>query len=376
MFVDLLFAALLFSDDVRTPTFTEKEWEIVESLSPAILEEDTTNKYELNDDAAKLGQSVFYDSRFSSNREVSCATCHEPNKYFTDGESVAKGVGLTTRNSPTLLNAAHQRWFFWDGRADTLWGQPIQTMEHPDEMNIPRKDILSIIQEDEVLSSQWTDSFGEMIPEDVDGNSAKIAKALAAYITKLDATSAPFDAFVSGHQNAISPSAQRGLKYFITDGGCLRCHFGPWFTDGAFHSVGVGPLDGGALEDGGRAEAIDKLLTAQFTAGGEHSDDPESMRAVISKHIAKRREDWGSFRTPSLRNVAKTPPYMHAGQLETLEDVLKHYSTLENFVSADHHRETILEPLNITNQQKIDLLAFLESLTSPLPDEKLLRAPE
>ena len=104
--------------------------------------------------------------------------------------------------------------------------------------------------------------------------------------------------------------------------------------------------------DSGRAGAIDKLTKAQFTASGIHSDDRDGVRATISKHIAKRREDWGSFRTPSLRNVAKTPPYMHAGQLETLDDVLEHYSTLENFVSADHHRETILEPLQLTQQQK------------------------
>ena len=206
--------------------------------------------------------------------------------------------------------------------------------------------------------------------------SANVAKSLAAYITKLDASHAPFDDFVAGNKEAISASAQRGLKFFIGDGGCLRCHFGTWITDGAFHSVGIGPLEGGSLKDAGRADAIDKLKTAQFTAGGVHSDDPEGIRATISKHIAKRREDWGSFRTPSLRNVAKTPPYMHAGQLATLEDVVEHYSTLDNFVSADHHRETILEPLDLTAQQKLDLIAFLESLTAPLPDERLLTAPK
>ena len=211
--------------------------------------------------------------------------------------------------------------------------------------------------------------------DDVDANSAKIAKALASYIVKLEASHAPFDEFVAGDTEALSFSAQRGLKNFIGDGGCLRCHFGPWFTDGAFHSVGVGPLDGGPLQDSGRAGAIEKLKSSQFSAGGKHSDDSMSMRAVISKHIAKRREDWGAFRTPSLRNVAETAPFMHAGQLKTLDDVLEHYSTLENFVSADHHRETILKPLNLTKEQKNDLIAFLKSLTSPLPDSSLLTSP-
>ena len=375
MLIELWCMTLLSGEVISSPTFSKQEWVVVQSLSPAILEPDTTNKYEDDENAAVLGQFIFFDKRFSSNKEVSCATCHTPEKYFTDSKTVAVGTGQTTRNTPTVLNAAHQRWFFWDGRADTLWGQPIQTMEHPDEMNLQREQIVSIIEEDDKLSSQWLKTFGEFNRVNIDGNASKIAKSLASYITKLDSSHAPFDDFVAGDAEAISPSAQRGLKYFITDGGCLRCHFGPWFSDGAFHSVGIGSLDGGLLRDGGRAEAIDRLKNEQFAAGSELSDDPKGTRATISKHIAKRKEDWGSFRTPSLRNVAKTSPYMHAGQLATLDDVLEHYSTLENFVSADHHRETILEPLNLTEQQKTDLIAFLESLTAPLPDTYLLTKP-
>ncbi|MFT4593455.1 MAG: cytochrome c peroxidase [Phycisphaerales bacterium] len=375
MFIELCCLALLSVDNAGTPTFSEKEWDVVQSLSPAIVEKDTTNKYEHNENAALLGQALFFDTRFSSNKQVSCATCHTPEKYFTDGRAVAEGIQQTTRNTPTVLNAAHQRWFFWDGRADTLWGQPIQTMEHPDEMNMSREEVVTLIEEDKKLTAVWKSAFNETEPNDINSKSANVAKALAAYITKLEATNAPFDAFVLGDKNAISISAQRGLKYFITDGGCLRCHFGPWFTDGAFHSVGVGPLDGGPLRDSGRAGAIEQLQKNEFTAGSPHSDNPESMRAVISKHIAKRREDWGAFRTPSLRNVEKTAPYMHAGQLSTLEDVLDHYSTLEHFVSADHHRETILEPLHLTPIERDDLQSFLKSLTAPLPKPALLSAP-
>ncbi|MBT4524580.1 MAG: hypothetical protein HOI88_03245 [Phycisphaerae bacterium] len=376
MFQSLLICSICAVGIDSTVQFTDNEWAILRSLSPAKLIQDTTNAFEQNEDAATIGQAIFFDQRFSSNQEVSCATCHKPELYFTDGEQTATGTGQTTRNSPTVLNAAHQRWFFWDGRTDTLWGQPIQTMEHPEEMNIPREKIADIIADDNNLGPLWVKTFGEMSECDIDTISANVAKSLAAYITKLDATSAPFDAFIAGNTKAISDSAKRGLKYFITDGGCLRCHFGPMFSDGAFHSVGIGPLNGGPLWDSGRAGAIDQLKTSQFTANSEHSDDKGNARAILSKHIAKKREDWGAFRTPSLRNVAKTAPYMHAGQIATLEEVLKHYSTLENFLSADHHRETILEPLNLTDQQTIDLIAFLESLTSPLPDETLLKAPE
>ncbi len=371
----VLLCISLIAQDVATQVFSENDWKVIRSLSPAVIQLDTTNAFANSKEAAMLGQHLFFDKRLSSNGEVSCATCHIPEKYFTDGLSVSEGIKPLERNSTTLLNAAHQRWFFWDGRTDTLWGQPIETIEHPDEMNSGRTDVLRIIKQDDILHKQWERVFGAMNAQTEDQNTAMLAKSIAAYITQLSAIDAPFDAFVRGDNSAISESAKRGLHFFITDGGCLRCHFGPWFTDGSFHSVGVPPLNGGPLKDSGRYGAIDQLKRAEFGAGSEFSDDKDGMRATITKHIAKRKDDWGAFRTPSLRNVAKTPPFMHAGQLTTLDDVIEHYSTLENFVSADHHRETILVPLNMTELQKKDLIAFLESLTAPLPDDALLKDP-
>ena len=365
----------LIAQDVSSQSFSENEWKVIRSLSPAVVQTDTTNAFEANKEAAILGQHLFFEKRLSSNSEVSCATCHIPEKYFTDGLSVSQGIKPLERNTPTVLNSAHQRWFFWDGRTDALWGQPIQTIEHPSEMNISRIDALELIQKDELLSTQWTSVFGSMDPQAVDANAVKMAKAIAAYITQLVATDSPFDLFVGGDNDAISESAKRGLRFFISGGGCLRCHFGPWFTDGSFHSVGIPPLNGGPLTDSGRYGAIDSLKQTEFGAGSKFSDDKDSVRASITKHIAKRKDDWGAFRTPSLRNVAQTQPYMHAGQLATLDDVIEHYSTLENFVSADHHRETILAPLNMTSRQKTDLKNFLKTLTAPLPDEALLRDP-
>ena len=365
----------LIAQDVSAQSFSENEWKVIRSLSPAVIQKDTTNAFETNKEAAILGQHLFFEKRLSSNGEVSCATCHIPEKYFTDGLSVAQGIKPLERNTPTVLNSAHQRWFFWDGRTDALWGQPVQTIEHPSEMNMSRMNALELIQKDELLSTQWTSVFGTMDPQAVDANAVKMAKAIAAYITQLVATDSPFDLFVGGDKDAISESAKRGLRFFISDGGCLRCHFGPWFTDGSFHSVGIPPLNGGPLTDSGRYGAIDSLKQTEFGAGSKFSDDKDSVRASITKHIAKRKDDWGAFKTPSLRNVAQTQPYMHAGQLATLDDVIEHYSTLENFVSADHHRETILTPLNMTSRQKTDLKNFLKTLTAPLPDEALLRDP-
>ena len=365
----------LIAQDVSAQSFSENEWKVIRSLSPAVIQKDTTNAFETNKEAAILGQHLFFEKRLSSNGEVSCATCHIPEKYFTDGLSVAQGIKPLERNTPTVLNSAHQRWFFWDGRTDALWGQPVQTIEHPSEMNMSRMNALEVIQKDELLSTQWTSVFGTMDPQAVDANAMKMAKAIAAYITQLVATDSPFDLFVGGDKDAITESAKRGLRFFISDGGCLRCHFGPWFTDGSFHSVGIPPLNGGPLTDSGRYGAIDSLKQTEFGAGSKFSDDKDSVRASITKHIAKRKDDWGAFKTPSLRNVAQTQPYMHAGQLATLDDVIEHYSTLDNFVSADHHRETILVPLNMTSRQKTDLKNFLKTLTAPLPDDALLKDP-
>ena len=361
------------------PIFTQEQLDLIRSMANPVLEQDTTNQYEQNSAAIELGHHLFFDPQFSANGEVSCATCHKPELYFTDGESVSTGISEVTRNAPTVLNVAHQRWFFWDGRTDTLWGQPIQTLEHPAEMGADRDEIAKTIAEDAFYSSLWEKAFGEMPNVEHQKSNdlaAKIAKSLAAYETQLVSIHSPFDRFAEGDKTALNESAQRGLAFFIGEGGCLRCHFGPWFTDGAFHSVGVGPLDGGPLRDSGRYDAIAKLQNSPFTANSPQSDDQQSSRATISKHITRNREDWGAFRTPSLRNVAKTPPYMHAGQLESLAEVVEHYSSLENFVSADHHRETILVPLELDAQGKADLIAFLESLTGILPPEHLLAPPK
>ena len=128
----VLLCISLIAQDVAAQAFSENDWKVIRSLSPAVIQLDTTNALANSKEAAMLGQHLFFDKRLSSNGEVSCATCHIPEKYFTDGLSVSQGIKPLKRNSTTLLNAAHQRWFFWDGRTDTLWGQPIETIEHPD----------------------------------------------------------------------------------------------------------------------------------------------------------------------------------------------------------------------------------------------------
>jgi cytochrome c peroxidase len=219
--------------------------------------------------------------------------------------------------------------------------------------------------------------------QSVDAIFSNLGKAIAAYETKIISRDAPFDVFVEGLRDndprklqAISESAKRGLKIFVGQGNCRLCHTGPNFSDGEFHSVGVGTLDGAEPTDSGRYAGIDELKASPFNAAGAFSDDRAGAMAKRLSFLTNKPDNWGQFKTPSLRNVALTAPYMHQGQFATLADVIEHYSTLADAVQIGHHREKILLPLNLSPQEKQDLEAFLLSLSSPaLPHTLTVQPP-
>jgi cytochrome c peroxidase len=217
----------------------------------------------------------------------------------------------------------------------------------------------------------------------VDGHDRRGPPPLAAYQRRLVSRDAPFDTFAAGLREgdaerlgALGPAAQRGLKLFVGEANCRLCHSGPNFTDGEFHNIGVPPSGGGLPLDPGRYRGVPVLQRDAFRADGPFSDDRDGPAARRARVVANGPDNWGRFKTPSLRNAAETAPYMHQGQLATLEDVLRFYSTLEDAVQLDHHREQVLRPLNLTDQQLADIRAFIESLTGrPLP-ETLTRPPD
>lgn len=220
----------------------------------------------------------------------------------------------------------------------------------------------------------------------IDGVFANVGKAIAAYERRLRSDRSPFDRFVAGLRSgdaddlaALPETAQRGLRLFIGRANCTLCHFGPNFTDGEFHSTGVAPLAGGALFDPGRYDGITRLQADPFNAAGPHADATGvSAEAAASKvrSVIRSPDSWGQFKTPSLREVARTAPYMHEGQFDSLTRVVRHYATLEGAVMPSHHQEQLLVPLDLTEQEQSDIVAFLEHLSSePLPDH-LLAAPE
>jgi len=384
------------------------------------LPPDPTNRVADDPRAARLGQWLFFDQRLSADGTVACATCHQPELAFTDGVARSKGLAEVTRNAPTLIDVARQRWFFWDGRADTLWSQALDPLEHPAEQGIDRLSLIRIVFGDPALRQAYESIFGAM-PDPGDSSRfpagrarpaapgtreaddesslawasmsteargeinrafANLGKSIAAYERLLLSAEAPFDRFVkalaSGDMTgggSISDSARRGAGIFVGKGGCRQCHLGPSFSDGEFHSTGVPPLGGVAPHDAGRYEGLRRLAAREFPADGPYSDEQGGATALRRHNLVVNSESWGLFKTPTLRQLTYTAPYMHEGQYATLDAVVEHYSTLSDVVMPGHHQEQILRPLNLSEQEKRDLIEFLRALSSPLPEASLLQPP-
>jgi cytochrome c peroxidase len=386
--------------------FSPEERALILTMSPLPPPpRDTTNAVDGNPTAIALGAILFFDKRLSGSGEFSCGTCHDPAKAWTDGQSLPKAQGTGTRNTQSIWNAAYQRWLFWDGRADSLWSQALHPIEDPLEMASTRLQVAHVIASDETLARQYRHLFGElpdlgdsqrfparggprsldvdeqmnwwqMQPEDreqVNRIFANVGKAIAAFEATIVTKEAPFDRFVADlragrKSNAISASAQRGLKLFIGRGNCAVCHSGPNFTNLEFHDIRVPPLNAQMPPDRGRARGIAELSSNEFVSAGYFSDDPTGPRAQHLAYLDAQAGVLGHFKTPGLRNVALTAPYMHQGQMATLREVVEYYSTLSTAVApADpNHVEALLVELNLTEREIDDLVAFLESLTSDL----------
>jgi cytochrome c peroxidase len=384
--------------------FTPKERALILTLSPIVpAGKDTTNRADQNAHAIALGKSLFFDTRLSGDGRFSCASCHDPALGWTDGKAVAVANGIGPRNTQSLWNVASNRWFFWDGRADSLWSQALKPIERDLELNGSRLQVAHLVASDASLRASYEKVFGTL-PDLADKNRfpptggpqatdemrqtrwwqmdgddrqtissvfANVGKAIAAFEGTLVTAPAPFDAFVADlragktQSQAMSPSAQRGLQVFVGRGNCVLCHSGALFTNLEFHDIRV-PRRPTDVPDDGRRVAMTSLAEDEFVSPGPHSDDPVGRRAQQLFYLDAEAGSRGHFKTPSLRNVALTAPYMHAGQLATLRDVVQHYNKLENAAEpADPaHVESLIKPLNLSDAEVDDIVAFLEALTS------------
>lgn len=378
---------------------------------------DPTNAVADDPRAAHLGRFLFFDKRLSRDGSVSCATCHDPARGLGDGVALGEGLGKLERHSMTLWNTAYSRWHYWDGRADTLWAQAAQPIEAANEMGSSRTKIAHLFAGDAELRRAYEAIFGPLpdlgdstrFPADacpVDGDAdderhiawqsmsaedrrtidriyTNITKCIAAYERKLVSRDSDFDRFArdliegdgSGAIEYLSSPAFEGFLLFSGKANCRLCHLGPNFSDGEFHRTGVGPISGGPLRDAGRYEGIPKVLGDPYNAAGEFSDDREGAAAEELSYLSRNPDTWGRFKTPTLRNVAHTAPYMHQGQFATLDDVLHFYSTLEGAAASGHHADRTLIPLNLSDEEKARLVAFLESLSGKSIPPAWLSAP-
>ena len=362
------------------------------SLEP--LPADPSNRYADNPKAAALGKKLFFDSRFSGNKKISCATCHRDDYTFTDNLPLSHGMGTTSRRSMPLIGAAYNAWFFWDGRKDSLWAQALGPIESKVEHGISRTlsaYIISTHYRDEYREifgsfpeiTEETQSFnarpaaddpmalkawvlmGPEKREEVNRIYVNMGKAIGAYVRTIVPDPAPFDRYVAqlfankdaGANQILTDEEVAGLRLFIGKAQCTNCHNGPLFTNGDFHNIGL-PGQDTASADSGRSLGITQVLSDEFNCLSIYSDaSPRECYELRFIDTADQKYI-GAFKTPTLRNVADRPPYMHAGQFATLGEVLDFYRNVAENPELGHR--------GLTDKELHELAAFLRTLSGPL----------
>jgi cytochrome c peroxidase len=345
-------ALLLFRDDAPASPLTAAELRQLRSLSVDALQpvDDPSNRYARDPDAAALGKQLFSDERLSANGEVSCSTCHDPEKNFQDGRPRGRGIAETPRRTMSLVGAARQTWFFWDGRRDSLWSQALEPLETPAEHGLTRAEVVQFVAR--AYGDEYRRAFGEA-PRGVDRAFANVGKAIAAFEATIAVPETHLDRVVRGQERFAAREVE-GFRLFVGRAHCVDCHNGALLTNGEFHNTGV-PQDG---RDRGRAAALAKLRASRFTCLGPFSDADPNECAIAFVTRGRRLE--GAFKPPSLRGVAQNAPYMHTGDFKTLRDVLGHYN--------DAPRASVgrseLHQLQLSERDLEALEAFLRTLSS------------
>lgn len=280
----------------------------------------------------ELGKKLFFDPILSSDSTVSCASCHKPEYGFADNVAFSTGVGgkKTSRNTPSVLNMKNRTAFFWDGRASSLEEQALGPIQNPDEMNLPIAQAIERLKNHPFYSQAFLEIYGKEV------DSVLLGKALAAFEQTLEIEETRMDQYLMGNENALNESEKRGLALFNGKAGCIECHFGPDFTNDQFKNIGL--YSGGKNEDLGRY------------------------------NVTKNKKDKGKFKVPGLRNVIYTAPYMHDGRFKTLEEVIDYYNNPD--IANPHHknRDKLIKTLNLTTQEKKDLINFLKSASADKPN--------
>ncbi len=403
----LLSTSLLVLAGCNEPKLTQYDMKrarefVISSLDP--LPPDPSNSVADNPAAAALGEKLFFDTGLSANAAVSCATCHSPRKDFQDGLPLGFGIDQTPRRTMPLAGVQWGQWFFWDGRKDSQWSQALEPLETPAEHGmtrdmVAREVLLRYRDEYEAIfgpapdMTNWPYFASPLVQGtametwhgldtdtqmDINLVFANTGKALAAFQRTLlpqeNRVDRHFAALLEGRKpleaDRLSADEIEGFKLFTGKAKCDNCHSGPLYTDDFFHNTGV-PIADPEMPDFGRAFAVLFLKQDIFSCLGEFSDaEPEACRELrFMSEDPKLFE--GAFKTPGLRGVSRRAPYMHAGQIGTLEEVIEHYieapdpfATLPDFDGSisPHGDHTAVQKIELSPNEKRQLLAFLNAL--------------
>jgi len=348
--VQLLGAAAVVAsgDDALSPA----ELAVVKSLGPwpPKVKADPSNRFSEHEDAIAFGQRLFTDPRLSKSGAMSCID----------------------RNTIALANLGEHRWFGWDGRSDTLWGQSIHPMVSAKEMDLSAGELKQRVIDHVDLAKAYRQIFAsEPASSEADLVQVNIAKALAAFQETIVTPRTTFDeyrdALVDKDSDAAKlypPSARRGLKLFAGSASCASCHFGGGFSNGEFANIGRSHFTSDKRVDPGRFGGLEKLKASDFNRLGKFSDEArDSAEKAPASFVVNTHATWGQFRVPSLRNIANTAPYMHDGSLKTLEDVVDYYNNpdMERIHTAGVQ---LVRPLGLSDQDRRDLVSFLKTLST------------
>ncbi|MCA0057961.1 MULTISPECIES: cytochrome c peroxidase [unclassified Mesorhizobium] len=376
------------------PDFSDAEKKTIASLAlsrlPA-LKPDTTNRFADVPAAAALGSTLFFDASMSRDGTVSCSTCHKIDRQFQDGLPQAVGVGRTNRRTMPLAGIARDPWFFWDGRRDSLWAQALTPLENlleqagnraayahyikarfgdryerifgplPDLSEIPAN--ASPLGSDaekaawNAMSDQQRDATNRVF--------ANIGKAIAAFERSIEPPQTRFDRFALDLATGAEPKGDAafsreeilGLKLFIGKANCVTCHNGPRFTDNGFHNTGVPPVKG-LPPDRGRVDAVGQVQADPFNCFGAYRDGDVDACGELRFMVKDTPELVRAYKTPSLRGAATRPPYMHAGQFASLDEVVAHYAKAAPSVEGTSE----IHPLELSDRERAALVAFLKTL--------------
>ncbi len=366
------------------------------------LPADHSNRYADDTLAAQLGKKLFLDVRLSSNGKVSCASCHLPEKSFQDGVALAQGVGTTARRTMPIAGTSHSPWLFWDGRSDSQWSQALGPLESPvehggdrtqyahhiaaayrkeyEKVFGPLPDLAGLPMHagpnSEIARAAWLALPGSR-REDVTSVYVNMGKAIAAFERTITFSETRFDRYVAAElagtphtpANIFTPDEEAGLRLFIGKASCVNCHNGARLTDDHFHNTGVPASPLVVQVDSGRALGVRDAISGEFNCLSRYSDAKPEQCSELRFAVTEGAELLRAYKTPSLREVAGRAPFMHAGQMRTLAEVVSHYDRAPR---APFGRSELTR-LRLSASERMQLEAFLRTLSADDPSPRAAR---